>query len=166
MPERLCPPPFFGLLSILLLSLLTVGCDRDTGPQWNYVCYEGPDAQFECHPQLEDKEHLLTLVREQDAWQLLVGHGELRHIAAALTVEPGSRREPVHLAVEREDQACSFTHCRLELSEQVLETMISAKEFSVTLKRVRIAQQSVRTVESTETFTTQGLRSAMRQAQR
>lgn len=161
---RLRKPPFFSLLSILLLSFLAVGCDRDTGPQWNYVCYEGEDSQFECYPQLEDKEHLLTLIRAQEAWQLLVGHGELRHIGAALKVEPGSRQDPVHVAVDREDDACTFAHCRLELSDQALETMISAGEFSVTLTRVRIAKQSVRTVESTETFPTRGLKSAMRQA--
>lgn len=167
MSNRLYKPPFFGLLGILLLSALAaVGCDRDTGPQWNYVCFEEEDSQFECYPQLEDKEHLLTLIRTQDAWQLLVGHGELRHIGAALKVEPGSRRDPVHLAVDREDEACTFTHCRLELSEQVLETMIRAKEFSVSLTRVRIAKQSVRTVETTETFSTSGLHSAMRQANR
>lgn len=166
MPNRLCKSPLLGVLSIMLLPALMTSCDRDTGPQWHYVCHEGEDAQFECHPQLEDKEHLLTLVRDQDTWQLLVGFGDLRHIGATLNVEPGSRREPIQVAVTREDQVCSFTHCPLPLSDQILEAMISAGEFSVSLTRVRIVPQSVRTVETTETFSAQGLRSALRQVNR
>lgn len=149
---------------ILLLSTLALGCDRETGPRWSYICLEAESGERECHPQLADKEHLLTLLREQEAWYLLAGHGEFRHIAAELTIPAGSGDDPIRIAVDRDDQACSFTHCRLKLSEQVIESMIRSDQFSVTLTRVRIAKQSVRTVDTTETFTTRGLRATLRQA--